>query len=197
MKYSENGTQRMPESRKHQELQHAAGSDNAKYCPCCGSPLFERFLETEQHVRKICSGCGYIFYLNPKVVAGAVPREDSKIWLVRRNIDPAMGSWTFPGGYVDLGETVPNAAIREAFEESRLQIRLDGLFNVYSYENAGIVLVVYRATVVGGIAGTTPESQEVRAFALEDIPWESLAFPSTRDALQDYVQYEQRNPKIP
>jgi len=189
MKYTENGIQRMPESHKHQELQHAADSHSAKYCPCCGSPLYDRYLESEQHVRKICSGCGYIFYLNPKVVAGAVPLQDSRIWLVRRNIDPARGSWTFPGGYVDLGETLPNAAIREAFEETRLKIRLDGLLNIYSYENVGIVLIVYRATVIGGIAEPTPESQEVRAFRLEDIPWESLAFPSTRDALQDYVHF--------
>jgi ADP-ribose pyrophosphatase YjhB (NUDIX family) len=187
----------MPESGKHQKLQHPTGSHWAKYCPRCGSSLNDRYLETEQHVRKICSGCGFVFYLNPKVVAGAVPRQDSKIWLVRRNIDPAMGSWTFPGGYVDLGETVPGAAIREAFEETRLIIHLDGLLNIYSYENVGIVLVVYRATVIGGIAGITPESQEVRAFSVEDIPWEQLAFPSTRDALQDYVHYEQMNLKIP
>jgi ADP-ribose pyrophosphatase YjhB (NUDIX family) len=187
----------MPESANHQELQHNTGSQWAKYCPHCGSSLTERYLETEQHVRKICSGCGFIFYLNPKIVAGAVPLQDSKIWLVRRNIDPAMGSWTFPGGYVDLGETVPNAAIREAFEETLLKIRLDGLLNVYSYENVGIVLVVYRATVIGGVAGITPESQEVRAFGLEDIPWDHLAFPSTRDALRDYVHHERVNLKIP
>jgi 8-oxo-dGTP diphosphatase len=84
---------------------------------------------------------------------------------------------------------VPNAAIRETFEETHLNISLDELLNVYSYENVGIVLVVYRATVIGGVAEPTPESQEVQAFRLEDIPWESLAFPSTRDALQDYVRF--------
>jgi ADP-ribose pyrophosphatase YjhB (NUDIX family) len=197
VKYTKNGLERMPENPKHHELQHASSSHWARYCPCCGSSLCDRYLETEQHVRKICSGCGFVFYLNPKVVAGAVPRQGSKIWLLRRNIDPAMGSWTFPGGYVDLGETVPNAAIREAFEETRLRIDLDGLLNIYSYENVGIVLVVYRATVIGGIAETTPESQEVRAFGIEDIPWGELAFPSTRDALRDYVHYEQRLLKIP
>jgi ADP-ribose pyrophosphatase YjhB (NUDIX family) len=197
MKYTKNGIERMSDSWKHSELQHMSGSDWAKFCPRCGSALYERYLESEQHVRKICSGCEYIFYLNPKVVAGAIPLQDAKIWLVRRNIHPAMGSWTFPGGYVDLGETVPNAAIRETFEETHLEIRLDGLLNIYSYENVGIVLVAYRATVIGGIAETTPESQEVRAFSLDEIPWDGLAFPSTRDALQDYVNYAKRALIIP
>ncbi len=180
----------MHDRRHHQWLQHPADSTWAKFCPRCGGGLEERFLEEEQHTRKICPGCGFIFYLNPKVVAGAVPRQDGRIWLVRRNIEPSWGSWTFPGGYVDLGERVPDAAIRETYEETMLTVQLDGLLNVYSYANVGIVLVVYRATVVGGIATVTPESQEVRAFGLDDIPWERLAFPSTREALTDYLTVE-------
>ena len=180
----------MSENHNHQELQHTVGSGWAKYCPRCGHPLVERYIEVEQHVRKICSSCGFIFYLNPKVVAGAVPRQGERIWLVRRNIEPSIGCWTFPGGYVDLGERVTDAAIRETYEETKLQIRLDGLLNLYSYAKAGIVVAVYRATVTGGVASPTPESLEVSAFELRDIPWKSLAFPSTRAALSDYVQYE-------
>jgi ADP-ribose pyrophosphatase YjhB (NUDIX family) len=89
---------------------------------------------------------------------------------------------------VDLGESVQEAAVRETREETLLQVRVDSLLNVYSYANAGIVVVVYCSTVVGGTAGRTPESQEVRAFRLGDIPWETLAFPSTREALADYVK---------
>jgi len=181
----------MHESRRHQWLQHPADSDWARFCPRCGAGLDERYVEAEQHVRKICSGCGFIFYLNPKVVACAVPCQDGRIWLLRRNIEPSWGSWTFPGGYVDLGECVPDAAIRETYEEMRLNVRLDGLLNLYSYANVGVVLVVYRATVTGGVAAATQESQEVRAFRLEEIPWDKLAFPSTRDALLDYVKLEQ------
>jgi 8-oxo-dGTP diphosphatase len=177
---------------RHQWLQHPADSNWARYCPRCGGRLEERYIEDEQHTRKICAGCGFIFYMNPKVVAGAVPRQEDQIWLVRRNIEPSWGSWTFPGGYVDLGECVPDAAIRETYEETLLNVRLDSLLNVYSYPNVGIVLVVYRATVIEGVATATPESQEVRAFRLEDIPWEKLAFPSTRDALQDYVKFEKQ-----
>jgi len=127
------------------------------------------------------------------VVAGAVPRQEDRVWLVRRSIEPSSGKWTFPGGYVDLGETLAQAAIRETQEETLLNIRLDGLLNVYSYANVGIVLVVYRAIVVSGVAGTTPESQEVRAFRIEDIPWAELAFPSTREALTDYVGSDKKS----
>jgi ADP-ribose pyrophosphatase YjhB (NUDIX family) len=116
-----------------------------------------------------------------------VPRQEGRIWLLRRNIEPGYGRWTFPGGYVDLGERVPDAAIRETREETLLDIRLDDLLNVYSYDHVGVVLVVYLATVMGGVAGRTSESQEVRAFELSEIPWEELAFPSTREALSDFV----------
>jgi ADP-ribose pyrophosphatase YjhB (NUDIX family) len=179
-----------PNRHTHRILQHAPDSEWAKFCPRCGSALEERYLEAEQHTRKICIGCGFIFYLNPKVVAGAVPRQQDRIWLARRNIEPSSGSWTFPAGYVDLGESVPEAAIRETREETLLDIRLDRLLNVYSYANVGIVLVVYCATVIGGVAGATPESQEVRDFRLEEIPWANLSFQSTRDALTDYVHLE-------
>lgn len=181
-----------PNRHIHKMLQHPPDSEWAKFCPRCGRALEERFLEDEQHVRKVCSGCGYIFYLNPKVVAGAVPRQQDRIWLACRNIEPSSGSWTFPAGYVDLGESVPQAAIRETREETLLDIRLDRLLNVYSYANVGIVLVVYCATVIGGIAGITPESREVRDFSLEEIPWTNLAFQSTRDALADYVHFDKR-----
>jgi 8-oxo-dGTP diphosphatase len=181
----------MHDGDSHLQLQHPTDSDWAKYCPRCAGVLEERYIEVEQHLRKICPGCGFIFYLNPKVVAGAIPRQDNQIWLVRRNIEPSFGSWTFPAGYVDLGERVPDAAVRETHEESRLHIRLDGLLNVYSYANVGIVLVVYRATVTGGVPGVTPESQEIRAFHLDEIPWGGLAFPSTREALADYLKFEE------
>jgi 8-oxo-dGTP diphosphatase len=180
----------MHQGQGHYHLQHPIDSNWAKFCPRCGGKLENRYVEIEQHLRKVCSGCGFIFYLNPKVVAAAVPRQEDRIWLVRRNIEPASGDWTFPGGYVDLGECVRDAAIRETYEETLLRIRLDDFLNIYSYADVGIVLVVYRATVIGGEAGVTPESREVKAFHLDEIPWTNLAFPSTREALADYVKAE-------
>jgi ADP-ribose pyrophosphatase YjhB (NUDIX family) len=162
----------------------------AKFCPHCGGALEDKYIEIEQHVRKMCGACGFIFYLNPKVVAAAIPRQADRIWLLQRKIEPSWGSWTFPGGYVDLGESVAEAAIRETYEETLLEIRLDGLLNVYSYRDVGIVLVVFHATVTGGEAGVTLESQAVKAFSFEEIPWDELAFPSTREALKEYITRE-------
>ena len=180
----------MADGTDHQRLQHPHGSGWARYCPRCAHGLEDRRVDVEQRLRKVCPACGFIFYMNPKVVAAAVPRQGSDIWLLRRNIEPAHGLWTFPGGYVDLGETVPAAAGREGREETRLDIRLDGLLGIYSYPESAVVMVVYRATVVGGEPSPTPESLEVRRFGPDDIPWERLAFPSTRDALEDYLGIE-------
>ena len=190
MKYTESGMERMPARPYHGDHPHLSDESRLKFCPLCGAPLVERYIDEERHTRKVCSACGYIFYLNPKVAAGVVPREGDEIWLLRRNITPGAGLWTFPGGYVDLGESVPEAAVREAFEETCLNVRIDGLLNVYSYTNVKVALVAYHGTVVGGKAALTPESSEVRAFRLKDIPWDELAFTSTRDALRDYIRYE-------
>src|SRR6266545_2017753 len=165
--------------------QHGIDSGWAKFCPRCGGRLEEKLVAFEQRVRQVCSSCGFIFYLNPKVAAAAVPQQDGRIGLLRRSNEPGAGRWTFPGGYVDLGERVPDAAIRETREETCLEVRLDALMNVYSYNEVGVVVVVYRATVIGGVASVTLESREVRAFTPAEIPWNDLAFPSTREALRE------------
>ena len=183
----------MPADHHHHDRPHLSGESQLKFCPLCGASLVDRYLEEERHERKVCSGCGYIFYLNPKVVAGVVPRERDEIWLLRRNISPGAGLWTFPGGYVDLGESVPEAAVREAFEETCLNVRIDGLLNVYSYTHVGIVLVAYLGSVVGGKAALTSESQEISMFRPQDIPWDELAFTSTRDALRDYLRLARKD----
>jgi ADP-ribose pyrophosphatase YjhB (NUDIX family) len=175
-------------ARHYHNRPHLSDESQLKFCPLCGAPFVERYIEEERHTRKVCSGCGYIFYLNPKVAAGVIPREGDKIWLLRRNISPGADQWTFPGGYVDLGESVPEAAVREALEETGLNVRLDGLLNVYSHANVRIVLIAYRGSVIGGKAAPSHESREVRSFRLDDIPWDELAFTSTRDALLDYLR---------
>lgn len=161
-----------------------------KFCPRCAAAMEDRCIEPERKIRRVCPACEFVFYLNPKVAAAAIPREGRRIWLLRRNVEPGIGLWTFPGGYVDLGESVMEAAIRETREEMMLDISVDGLLNVYSYRAVAIVLIVYMATVVGGRAEITSETQEIRDFEIADLPWNELAFPSTRDALIDYCRIQ-------
>jgi mutator protein MutT len=159
-----------------------------KFCLRCGGTLVERMVEEEGRVRLVCPSCLYIHYLNPKVVAGAIPERDGLVTLLRRRIEPGCGKWTFPTGYVELGETVIEAAVRETKEEIGLDVQVASLLNVYSYPGVGIVTVVYLAHVIGGELQAGHEAREVAAFSPQEIPWKELAFQSTVDALQEWAQ---------
>jgi ADP-ribose pyrophosphatase YjhB (NUDIX family) len=158
------------------------------FCPRCGGSLERRLLKRTEPERPVCSRCGFVFYLDPKVAVGTIIRfSGDRIVLVRRAIEPGYGRWVFPGGYVDRGEALPAAAIREAREECGLDVQLDGLVNIYSYPGRTPVIVVYAATAVAGTLCVDDESLETAEFDVSAIPWDNLAFPSTRDALKDYL----------
>lgn len=150
--------------------------------------LEPRLLKAGDPERLVCRACGFVFYLDPKVAVGTIVRtEDERIVLVRRAIEPGYGLWVFPGGYVDRGETVTAAALRETREEAGLDVRLDGLVNIYSYPGRPIIIIVYTASILGGELRIDEESLEARLFTPADIPWTDLAFVSTRDALKDFM----------
>jgi ADP-ribose pyrophosphatase YjhB (NUDIX family) len=135
----------------------------------------------------VCAGCSFIYYLNHKVVAATIPKDtDGRVLLTRRSIEPSRGKWTFPGGFVDWGEPVDAAALRETWEETGLKVDLDGLLGVYSYPGTPIVIVVYRASVVGGEIRTCHENDRVEWVVPAEIPWDDLAFPSTTEALRAF-----------
>ena len=122
-----------------------------RFCPRCGGPLERRLLKATEPERLVCAACEFVFYLDPKIAVGTIIRTDSdRLVLVRRAIEPGYGKWVFPGGYVDRGEPLTTAAIREAREECGLDVRLDGLVNIYSYPRRAPVIVVYAATAIGG-----------------------------------------------
>jgi 8-oxo-dGTP diphosphatase len=158
------------------------------FCPRCGGTLERRRLKPAEPERPVCTRCGFVFYIDPKIAVGTIIRTASqRLVLVRRAIEPGYGKWVFPGGYVDRGEPLTRAAIREAREECGLDVRLEGLVNVYSYAGRAPVIVVYAATAIGGELCTDAECLETAEFSGTDIPWEDLAFRSTHDGLRDYL----------
>jgi ADP-ribose pyrophosphatase YjhB (NUDIX family) len=158
-----------------------------RFCPVCGGELQSLRLKTNEPERLVCSACDFVFYLDPKVVACSLIELEGKILLLRRSIEPARGKWVIPGGYVDRGEEVREAAVRETLEECRLDIDIKDLLGVYSYTGEIPVVVVFLAEIVSGEPASADETLEVRWFAGNEIPWETLAFRSTRDALRDYA----------
>lgn len=161
-----------------------------RFCPVCGQPLELRVLKPSEPKRLVCTGsaCGFVFYLDPKIAVGTVIRlPDRRIVLVRRAIEPGYGKWVFPGGYVDRGEEITLAAVREAREESGLDVTIDHLINVYSYAGRTPIIVVYAASCAGGTLVVDDEGLEARAFQPDEIPWTELAFRSTHDALREYL----------
>lgn len=157
--------------------------DDVRFCPRCGGGA------TVEHPRLLrCGACGYHAFYNPKPVAAAIPRDpEGGIVLLRRGFEPGAGLWTFPGGFVDLGESVEDAARREVREEIAIDVRLGGLVGVYSRPDERVVLVVFSAVALGE-PQTTEEAPEVRTFAPAELPWDELAFWSTEAALRDHLR---------
>jgi ADP-ribose pyrophosphatase YjhB (NUDIX family) len=146
-------------------------------------------LKPGEPMRLVCTGptCGFVFYLDPKLAVGTiVTMPDGGIVLARRAIDPGFGQWVFPGGYVDRGEEIRTAALREAREEAGIDIAIDGLVGIYSYPGVTAVIIVYSARWTSGTLTIDDESSEIRTFDPRGLPWDELAFPSTRDSLRDF-----------
>ena len=136
--------------------------------------------------RLVCDDCGYIAYENPKVVVGSVCLWQERVLLCRRAINPRRGFWTLPAGYLELHETTAEGARREAREEALAEIELEGVLAVYSIPRLSQVQVMYRARLVSPSIAAGPESEAVALFGWDEIPWNDLAFPSVRWALNDF-----------
>src|SRR5690349_4937553 len=153
-----------------------------RFCPRCAGTLAWRVLKDSEPQRLVCESCSFVFYLDPKVAACTICMVDGGIVLLRRTIEPRPGKWVFPCGFVDRGEQVAAAAVRETLEEAHLRVSLTGILDVYSFPGSEVVVVVYAADVVGGTLAAGDECDEACAFPPESIPWGDLAFESTRAA---------------
>ena len=145
-------------------------------------------LKSPEPARMVCSSCEFVFFLDPKVAACCIVTIEQKVVLLRRAIQPGYGKWVFPGGYVDRGETVAAAAIRETREEANLEVQLVSLLGVYSYCQSPVIIIVYVAEVKSGRLLASDETLEVGTFSPHEIPWEELAYSSTAEALKDFVR---------
>ena len=156
------------------------------------SNFTRRVPEGDTIQRDVCKDCGFIHYDNPKVVAGAVVRAGERILLCRRAIEPRLGKWTLPAGYMELNETVEQAALREAYEEAYATIEIDTLLAVYSIPRISQIQVIYRADLADPDIRPGVESLEVDLFAWSSIPWDEIAFPSVHWALGHFNTVRKR-----
>jgi 8-oxo-dGTP diphosphatase len=158
-----------------------------RFCPVCSGRLERRLIKAGEPERLVCADCEFVFYLDPKVAVGTViDAGESRVVLIQRSIEPGYGKWVFPGGYVDRGELLEAAAVREAREECGLEVRIEGLINLYSYTGRTPIIVAYAATIAGGSLTAADEALDARVFERSAIPWHDLAFRSTKEALEDY-----------
>ena len=156
------------------------------YCPVCAAQLVEKCIVAT--LRPICPECGFILFLAPELVTVVVLRHEGKFLLGRRNIHPGKGMWSFFGGYVDRGEKVEDAALREVKEETNLDVQLEGLIGIYSEQGEPHVLVVYQASVIesetNSLMAQSEEVGELAYFTWEELP--EFAFPIDRHILNDW-----------
>ncbi|MCA3560372.1 MAG: NUDIX hydrolase [Aestuariivirga sp.] len=155
------------------------------------SPGFRRKVPVgDSHERDVCDTCGFVNYVNPKIVTGSIVRHGGKIMLCRRAIEPRAGFWTLPAGFMELGETAEQAAMREAREEANAAIVIDRLLAVYTIPRIAQVQIMYLAHLAEPSFSPGPESLEVMMVGWDGIPWEEIAFPSVTWALEQYLSVE-------
>lgn len=158
------------------------------HCVQCGGRLQLGAVAGEERERFVCTACGHIAYVNPRLVVTTIPvTDDGRVLLIRRGFEPGRGLWAQPGGFLEVDETVTEGAIRETLEETGLDVAPGEIIGLYARLEAAVIVLAYEARVVGGVARTSPEALDVRAFPPEAIPWPEIAFRTTWFALADWL----------
>lgn len=159
-----------------------------KFCSACGQPVSLKTPDQDTIPRYVCQACGMVHYENPKIVVGCVPEHEGRILLCKRAIEPRLGYWTVPAGFMENEETLQEGAARETLEEALAEVEVGEMFAVIDVVRARQVHVMFRATLVGEGYGVGYESLETRLFAEDEIPWDDIAFPSVRFALESWLE---------
>ena len=158
-----------------------------KFCPDCGAPVELRRPKDDSRERYICTVCATVHYHNPKLIVGAIPEwQDGRILLCRRAIEPRVGLWTLPAGFMENGETTPEGAARETLEEANALVQVGDLYSLYNLPYIDQVYLLFRARLLNLDFSPGVESLEVALFAESDIPWDQLAFRAVRMTLENY-----------
>ncbi|MDP2743446.1 MAG: NUDIX hydrolase [Dehalococcoidia bacterium] len=155
-----------------------------RFCPHCGRPLI--LAEVAGRVRPTCFPCGFSQFPDPKVATGVIATRSGRILLQQRRHPPGKGLWSFPGGFVDAGERVEEAALREILDETHVEIRLEGLVGVYSQPGQPVIFIVYHGVILSGEPSPGQESLAVGLFSLEELP--PLAFPHDVEVLRHWKE---------
>lgn len=163
-----------------------------KFCNLCASPVALKVPTGDNLPRYVCDACGTIHYQNPKIVAGCIAEWNGRILLCRRAIEPRLGLWTLPAGFMENGETTPEAAMRESMEEAGAAIEDIKLFALYNLPHISQVYIMFRGSLKDGLAAPGIESSEVKLVDEVEIPWDELAFPVITETLQLYLEDRQR-----
>jgi ADP-ribose pyrophosphatase YjhB (NUDIX family) len=156
-------------------------------CSSCGSNVDVKIPDGDNKLRYVCTKCGAVLYENPKLVVGCVTEYEGKILLCKRAIEPRLGYWTVPAGFMELGETLAQAAARETLEEACATVTLGSLLAIVDVIEAGQVHVFFRGTLDDGVYATGDESLDARLYAPDEIPWDEIAFASGRIALKQFL----------
>lgn len=160
------------------------------FCSHCGSAEIELLIPNgDSFQRLVCGNCSKIFYENPRLIVGCLVEKDDRILLCKRAIEPQLGLWNLPAGFLENGERVEDGAARETFEESNARVRIIKLHAVFSLPRVNQVYLHFLASQMSGEIGPTIESSEVHFFHRSEIPWEDIAFHSTTYALKQYFKY--------
>ncbi|MFK8047963.1 MAG: NUDIX hydrolase [Halioglobus sp.] len=157
-----------------------------KFCTQCGNSVTLQIPAGDDRERHVCVRCDIIHYSNPKIIVGCVPHFEGKVLLCKRAIEPRKGYWTLPAGFMENGETTPQGAARETWEEAEARVSNLELYRVFDVPYISQVYMFYRCDLDNGEYGVGPESLETNLYLEEEIPWDEIAFPVVRETLKEF-----------